>query len=210
MYRRFLLPSKDEKVYVNISRITTIILMVVSAIVTLYINRISGAWEFILECGAGVGSVLILRWFWWRINAWSEISAMITPFVTYPILKLFGIQFPDTLFFLVGITTVVWIIITFLTKPTDEKTLFDFYRKIHPGGVLWKKISILLPEVKSDSGFGKLFVNWLCGVVLVYSLLFGIGYLIFGNYTNVIIALVTGAISIFVIVRNLSNTSLES
>lgn len=210
LYRRFLLPSKDEKVYVNISRITTIILMVVSAIVTLYINRISGAWEFILECGAGVGSVLILRWFWWRINAWSEISAMITPFVTYPILKLFGIQFPDTLFFLVGITTVVWIIITFLTKPTDEKTLFDFYRKIHPGGVLWKKISILLPEVKSDSGFGKLFVNWLCGVVLVYSLLFGIGYLIFGNYTNVIIALVTGGISIFVIVRNLSNTSLES
>jgi len=209
-YKRFLNQNKSEKTYVKASRILTVILMIVSVFVTLFISRISGAWEFILECGAGVGSVLILRWFWWRINAWSEISAMITPFVIYPIVKFAGVIFPNTLFFLVGGTTIVWIIITFLTKPTDEKTLIEFYTKIHPGGILWKKISDKLPGVKGDTGFFGMFMNWLFGVVLVYSLLFGIGYIIFGNYTNGIISMIIAAVSTFVIYINLSKTDFST
>ncbi|HPO55788.1 MAG TPA: Na+:solute symporter [Ignavibacteriaceae bacterium] len=208
-YKRFLNPDKTEKTYVRASRIMTVALMIISVFVTLFISRISGAWEFILECGAGVGLVLILRWFWWRINAWSEISAMITPFVIYPFVKYAGIIFPDTLFFLVGGTTVVWLVVTFLTKPTDEKTLVDFYTRIYPGGVLWKKISDKLPNVKSDTGFFKMFVNWFFGVVLVYSLLFGIGYLIFGSYINAVIALIAASVSVVVIYRNLASSEIR-
>jgi hypothetical protein len=195
--------SKEEKHYVFASRVTTIILMVVSVFVTMFITRISGAWEFILECGAGLGLVLILRWFWWRINAWSEISAMITPFLILPIVRYVGISFPDSLFFLVGITTIVWLTVTYLTKPTDNEVLVSFYKKIHPGGVLWRQISDTLPEVKSDSGFGIMFVNWISGVVLVYSLLFGVGNLILSDYLEAIIFIGVGILAGSIIFYNL-------
>jgi solute:Na+ symporter, SSS family len=203
-YKRFVKKGKDESYYVKSSRATTILLMVVSVFVTMFITRISGAWEFILECGAGVGLVLILRWFWWRINAWSEISAMITPFIVFPIVRYYGIEFPNTLFYLVGATTIVWVTVTYLTRPTDNEVLFSFYRKIHPGGVLWKKISVQLPDVKSDSGFFAMFVNWIVGVLLVYSMLFGSGSFIFGDIKTTIICIVIAVVCIIVIYRNLS------
>jgi hypothetical protein len=176
--------------------------MIISVIVTLFIDRISGAWEFIIECGAGLGLVLILRWFWWRINAWSEISALITPFILLPIVKHFNIQFPISLFYLVAGTTIIWLIVTFLTKPTDEKTLIEFYRKVHPGGKLWEKISSKIPEVEEKANFKLMFLNWFLGVILVYSSLFGIGALIFGDYKNAIIYFALVIISILVIVKN--------
>jgi len=203
-YKRFVKKDRDEKYYVKASRTTTILLMVVSVFVTMFISRISGAWEFILECGAGVGLVLILRWFWWRINAWSEISAMITPFIVFPIIRYYGIEFPNTLFYLVGATTIVWVTVTYLTRPTDNEVLFSFYRKIHPGGVLWKKVSSQLPDVKSDSGFFAMFVNWFMGVLLVYSMLFGSGSFIFGDMKTTLICLVIAVVAVFVIYKNLS------
>lgn len=204
-YRRFINIHSEEKHYVFVSRVVTILLMVVSVVVTLFISRISGAWEFILECGAGVGLVLILRWYWWRINAWSEISAMITPFVILPLVKIAGVQFPDSLFVLVSITTVVWLAVTFLTKPTEEKVLIDFYKRVYPGGKLWKKISDKLPEVKSDATFSTMFLNWFLGVALVYSSLFGIGSVIFGEYLTGMIYIAAAGISAFIISRNLNN-----
>jgi len=204
--RIIIVKDKDEKHYVSSSRLTTIILMLVSIIVTLFITRISGAWEFIMECGAGVGLVLIMRWFWWRINAWSEISAMITPFIVYPIISALGFTFPNTLFILVPVTTFVWLLVTFITKPTDTDVLFSFYRKIHPGGRLWEKIASQLPDVKSDGNFGKMFINWIFGVVFVYSVLFGIGNLIFGSYDEFFVSLLLSAVSILIIYKNLSST----
>lgn len=203
-YRRFIKKTESEKHYVLVSRVTTLMLMLVSVIVTLFITRISGAWEFILECGAGVGLVLILRWFWWRINAWSEISAMITPFIAYPIVKYYEISFPFSLFYLVGVTTVVWLAVTFITKPTDEEKLKSFYRLIHPGGILWKKISLQLPDVISDKGFAGMFLNWIFGVALVYSMLFGIGSLIFADYFNALLYFLIVLISITLIYKNIS------
>jgi Na+/proline symporter len=203
-YRRFLRKDKTEAHYVLASRGVTILLMIISAIVTLFITTISGAWIFIMECGAGLGLVLILRWYWWRINAWSEISAMILPFILYGVLKLYSIQFPVTLFILVGSTTIVWLIVTFLTKPAEEEVLLNFYRRIHPGGIFWKKISEKLPDVESDSGFPGMFINWIAGVILVYSFLFGTGSLILGNYVQTAIFTVAAIICIIIIYKNLS------
>lgn len=203
-YKRFIKPGKDEKYYVLSSRITTIVLMMISLVVTLFINKISGAWSFIIECGAGVGLVLILRWFWWRINAWSEISAMITPFIIFPILKSFGILFPYSLFIIVPGTTLVWVVVTFLTKPTSEEVLISFYKKIHPGGFLWKKVSNKLSDVEGDSVFLNMFINWFIGVILVYSILFGTGKLIFGEITEFLMYLGIAIISVIIIYFNLS------
>lgn len=206
-YRRFMKPGRNEKHYVKASRILTILLMIASIIVSVFIQSISGAWEFILETGAGVGLVLILRWFWWRINAWSEISALITPFIILPFIMIYNIEFPISLYYLVSGTTISWLIVTFLTKPTDEKTLISFYKKVHPGGILWKRISDKLPDVNSDTGFSKMFANWLFGVVLVYSFLFGTGKIIFGDYRTALIYLAAGIISIVIIYKNLSEVS---
>jgi SSS family solute:Na+ symporter len=203
-YRRFVKRNEKESHYVLSSRVATLILMFISIVVTLFINRISGAWEFIIECGAGVGLVLILRWFWWRINAWSEISAMIAPFIILPIIKYAEVPFPYSLFIIVPVTTAIWLIVTFLTKPTSEEVLISFYKKIHPGGIMWKKVSSKLPEIESDSGFFKLFLNWFFGVILIYSFLFGIGKLIFGEYESFFIFLIVSFISVFIIYRNLS------
>ncbi len=203
LYRRFLIKEKSEKHYVAISKVITIILMVISIIVTMFISRISGAWEFILECGAGLGLVLILRWFWWRINVWSEISAIIAPFVALPFVKFMGIGFPLSLYYLVGFTTIVWITITLITKPTDEKTLIEFYKRVYPGGILWRKISDKLPDVKSDANFGKMFLNWFLGVVLVYTSLFDIGSIILGSYFDALIYFVFVIISLIIILKNI-------
>ena len=203
-YKRFVKPGKDEKYYVLSSRVTTIILMLISLVVTLFISKISGAWSFIIECGAGVGLVLILRWFWWRINAWSEISAMIAPFIIFPVIKSLGILFPYSLFIIVPGTTLVWVVVTYLTKPTSDEVLISFYRKIHPGGFLWRKVSSKLSDVESDTGFLKMFLNWIVGVILVYSILFGTGKLIFGEITEFLMYLAIAIVSVIIIYFNLS------
>ncbi|MCB9247466.1 MAG: hypothetical protein H6613_02465 [Ignavibacteriales bacterium] len=154
-----------------------------------------------------MGSVLILRWYWWRINAWSEISAMIAPLIIYPIAKYsFGLESPITLYPIVFGTTIVWLIVTYLTKPVDENKLIQFYTQTFPGGIGWKRISEKVGKIKSEMNFGKAFINWVLGVVLVYSFLFGLGSLLFGFYSNLAIYSVLALISAVVIYKNLSTT----
>lgn len=203
-YKRFLRAGKSEKEYVASSRVTTILLMVISVFTTLLINQISGAWQFIIECGAGVGLVLILRWYWWRINAWSEISAMITPFIIYPIIKYFGVEFPSTLFYLVSINTFVWLSITFLTKPTDEAVLMNFYKRVYPGGILWKKISSKCSVPENNGNFFHLFINWALGVILVYTFLFGSGAIILGRWDVVYWLIPLVLLSTYYLIKNIS------
>ncbi len=210
-YRRFVKRNASEKHYVFASRMGMLLVVVISLLLTHYVlTTISGAWGFILAASAGTGGVLILRWFWWRINAWSEIASMITPFVILPIVKYgFGMEFPMTLYPIVAGTTIVWLAVTFLTKPTDHAHLLKFYKKVHPGGVGWRRIARELPDVKSDSGFGRLFMNWLFGVMLVYSSLFFIGKLMFGAYLPAMIYLAFAVLSIFVIHKNLKKETYE-
>lgn len=210
-YKRFLRADAGEPKLVQVSRISTIVIMVLSLIITGMLDTISGAWTFIIEAGAGLGLVLILRWFWWRINAWSEIAAMVTPIVAYGGFKAFTtIEFPESLFFIVAITTVVWLATTFATKPVEEGTLKDFYRRVHPGGRGWKRIAEMVPEVVGDSHYGGLFFNWLAGIILVYATLFGTGKLLLGLTGEGALFLVVGVAAAGLIYRNLSKRGFET
>jgi Na+/proline symporter len=197
----------NEKTYVVLSRISAIILIVISFLITSQLQEISGAWKFILACSGGIGLVLILRWYWWRISAWSEIAAMTAPFLVYPILYFhFKLNYENSLLIVVGWSTLVWIIVTLLTRPTQDQKLKEFYLRVHPGGKGWKKISDRMPDVKGDSGYLRLFVNYICGCILVMLSLFGVGKMIFHEFIEgsiyFIIALAAGAIIYF----NLSRT----
>ena len=181
-YQRFIRPTATEMHYVLASRITTMIVMIASILVTLIIQTISGAWQFVIEAGAGLGLVLILRFYWWRINAWSEVSATVMPFFVYAWIKGYtDITFPDSLFYIVGITTCFWVLITFVTAPVNEQHLIKFYQRVYPGGVGWRKISAQVSGVKKNPDFSWLFLDWICGVILVYMILFGVGKIVLGN-----------------------------
>jgi len=195
-YKRFIKKDATEKHYVLISRIAILLMTVVSLVITKYVlTQVSGAWEFVINASAGIGTVLLLRWYWWRINAWSEITAMVAPLFIYPISRYyFGIEPPITLYPTVIGTTIVWMIVTLLTKPADEKTLIEFFRRTHPGGIGWKRIAAKVPDVKGDTGFGRLFFNWFLGVVAVYSFLFSIGWILFGELIKGIPVLIIGII----------------
>lgn len=211
-YRRFINSDADEKHYVLVSRITIVVLIIVSLLITNFLlTTISGAWVFIINASAGMGAVLILRWFWWRINAWSEISAMIAPLIIYPIAKYyFGLESPITLYPVVLGTTIIWLVVTFITEPTSQPVISAFYKKVHPGGIGWKKLAAQHPEVTPDSGYGGLFISWLFGVVLVYSALFGIGELVFTNWLKGIGFLALTAISAVIIYYNMKKQGFET
>jgi Na+/proline symporter len=199
LYRRFSRPVSTfvneeaaEKHYVLAGRVVTIVIMAVALWVTQFITSISGVWSFIMECGAGLGLVLILRWYWWRINAWSEIAATVAPFVAFAVCK-FGIEGnivtgdelvfwqanKITFFITVLFTTVTWLAVTFLTKPESDATLSHFYNKVRPMGN-WGKYTI-----KANVGNpGYLVVCWLSSIMMIYSTLFFIGKLIFKEYSE--------------------------
>jgi solute:Na+ symporter, SSS family len=206
-YRRFIKTNADEKHYVFVSRAGIILMIIFSLLLTKYIlTTISGAWIFILNASAGIGLVLILRWYWWRINAWSEISAMIAPLIIYPAAVYgFGMESPYTLYPIVFGTTLIWLMVTYLTKPVEEKTLINFYKRTHPGGKGWKHIRELVPEIKGEPKFGRLFINWLMGIVVVYSFLFGIGKIIFAGYLSGALLLIAAAAAAWVIYFNMNN-----
>ena len=209
LFRPFIKPNGDEKYYVMVSRITTFLLLIFSLIVTTQFSRISDAWKFILACSGGIGLVLIFRWFWWRINAWSELAAMLAPYAIYPILKSMGVSFEVTLMIIVAWSTAVWLIVMFLTKPTDEEKLKLFYQRVHPGGRGWKRIAQQLPEVKSDTGFGYLLANWIAGCGLVMFSLFGLGQLIFGKNMSAILYFSAAILCGVLIYRNMRKIGWE-
>jgi len=194
-YRRFFRRDGEEKHYVLVSRFTMLGMIIVSLLITKYVlTTISGAWEFIINASAGMGLVLILRWFWWRINAWSEISAMIAPLIIYPIARYgFGLESPITLYPIVLGTTIIWLIATFITEPVTKERLHAFYRRVHPGGPGWSKVASEVPEVQGDSGYLRLFGDWIAGVILVYSALFGIGKLLFHEWGSALLFIALGA-----------------
>jgi SSS family solute:Na+ symporter len=209
LYRPFIRRGAGEKYYVKVSRITTFLLMALSLLVTSKLESISGAWKFILACSGGIGPVLILRWFWWRINAWSEISALIAPFVVYPILISKGVSYEVSLMIIVAWSTLVWVTVTFLTPATDEEKLISFYKKVHPGGAGWKSIAAKVPEVKGDSGYLQLFVDWLAGCLMVMFALFGVGKILFGQTQTGILFILIAAAAGAVIYWHLSRIGWE-
>ncbi len=205
-YKRFIQPGKPEKTYVNISRVMTIVFMVISVFVTMFMSTISGVWAFVIECGAGLGLILILRWYWWRINAISEITATVTPFIVYGILHFgnFNIKFPETLFVIVPVTTIAWLTAVFVTKPVEPRKLELFYKRVHPGGIGWKPFKEKHPEIKADRGYAVLFIDWVLGIILVYMYLFGIGKIILGDNIAGIIYIILGTIAGWIILKHVN------
>ncbi len=212
LYRRFVKRDAPEKHYVLISRMGIIVMITFSLLITrLFLTTISGAWIFIINASAGIGAVLLLRWYWWRINAWSEISAMIAPLIIYPLsTRVFGIQPPITLYPTVLGTTAVWITVTLLTKPVSSDKITTFYTRVHPGGIGWKKIAKDLPNIKSDKGYVRLLIDWLCGVILIYSMLFGFGNMLFGEYIRASLYIAVGTASAAVIYFDLKKRGFKT
>lgn len=176
IYARFIQPSADEEHYVRVARITTLGLMAASVVVTLYLDSVQQAWELILEAGAGIGLVLILRWYWWRVNAWSEITAMVAPAVGLIWLSLFtSVTFPNTLLYLVAWTTVCWLSVTWLTPPESESTLIEFFARVRPGGPGWGPVALKVDGPATAEPIRASFLDWVAGIALLYGLLLGLG-----------------------------------
>lgn len=174
VYKRFIKKGERPEHYILASRVSTIALMVLGLIISNYINSISDAWGFIIKAGAGLGLVLILRWYWWRINAWSEISATIAPFLATGLIWYYEVQYgvkvdlPEALILTTIFTTIVWLLVTFLTKPEPQATLTHFWKKVH--GVEDGAYKI------QSSAFSKnlkyLAACWMAAIVMTYSILF--------------------------------------
>lgn len=185
----------NQKQMIMASRIVTFILMIISLFATNFMTSISGVWTFIVECGAGLGFILIMRWYWWRINAWSEIVAHIAPFIGYAIAKfILHIEFPQSFFFTVGFSVLSAIIATYITKPVTQEKLVSFYKLVRPEG-FWQPVSNSAVIKVEQSSVKRRLVLWLSGVVLVYSTLFLIGKFILLEWETAIYYLIADVVA---------------
>ena len=186
IYHRFLQPNASEPHLVWISRGLSIVLMAAAALFTNLLTTASDAFQLLLSVGAGTGLLYLLRWFWWRINAWSEITAMFTSFavaIAFFVAKRQGHALGDAqqLLLTVGITTVAWVAVTLLTKPVPEATLVAFYRKVRPAGPGWRAIREREALPASPDSLPQQLLGMSLGVAWVYSALFGTGNLLYGH-----------------------------
>jgi Na+/proline symporter len=218
-YRRFISREKGERHYVIASQFVTVLLMGLSIVVTLNLDSISGAWKLLLVTGAGTGTVLLLRWFWWRINAWSEVSAMLTAAVVSIFLQVVlkwdsdkPKDFAYIMLVTVAITTIMWVAVTMLTPAEPMEKLTSFYRRVRPEGPGWKKVAAGAGVVAKHSGgtLSAQFANWILGCVLIYGSLFGIGKLIFKEYAIGSLYLVVAIAPAALISWNLTRVGLGS
>jgi Na+/proline symporter len=216
VYRRFLRKDATERHYVGMSRLATVVLFLLSTLVTWQLSSVEGAWKFLLAIGAGTGLVLILRWYWWRINAWSEISSMLASFVISLICfkTVPGRWFPaddprtDSVIMLITVaaSTVIWLTVTFMTAPETDSVLASFYERVRPGGPGWIKVSTALGYGRESIPGGALaWTNWVAGIVAVYSSLFGIGKIVFGELGNGVVLLVIALLAFSWIARSFRN-----
>jgi solute:Na+ symporter, SSS family len=210
-YRRFVRSDATDRHYVAVARLATLCTLLLSVVVTYFMNRITQGWELLLSLGAGTGLVYILRWYWWRVNAWSEISAMIAALVVSLTLRWSGAIDADTpegfalgMLVTVSVTTVVWLAATFSTAPEPPPVLARFYATARPAGPGWRHVAAAT-GVASPDRVGVNLVNWAAGVVMVYAILFAIGELMFGSLAAAMKLLAVAAASAAVIVRNLQH-----
>ncbi|SVA80693.1 uncharacterized protein METZ01_LOCUS133547 [marine metagenome] len=221
LYKRFYKPNESEAHYVFVGKIFTVILMVLAAYTALKMQSISKAWEFIFSMGAGIGLVLILRWFWWRINAWSEITALATSILVTIALEvvaglqtiqsgkeymlfgsapeLFGVslQVHHKLMIIVPLAMSAWIMATFLTKPEPIENLKAFYRRVQPGG-WWEPVTVGFEHTLQPVSQGIL-ILWFAGILMIYGFTFGIGNLVFQNYSQSALLFVCAGIGSYLV-----------
>ena len=198
-YRRFIAPDKDERHYVTVGRIVTVFLIALACAVSLWLQHSSQAFQILLQIGAGTGLIFLLRWFWWRINAWSELAGMVISFLvalyfTFVHRALGFAPLDSTVELVIGvaITTVGWLVVTFATPPTDRATLQSFYDRIRPMGPGWRAAVQTQPGHPGES-VSAAFLCWFLGVGVIYTALFGTGYLLYGKLVAAIVCLAAAA-----------------
>jgi Na+/proline symporter len=196
---------------VVVSHVVTVALMLVSIYVTLHLASIEQAWKLLIVTGAGTGTVLLLRWFWWRINAWSEVSAMAVAAAVslylQIVLKWDGDKPRDFAYLMlvtVGLTTVAWLAVTWMTRPEPDATLHAFYRRVRPHGRGWAPIASVVGLPPAPGSLSGELLNALLGCVLVYAALFGVGELLLRSALIGIGLLIVSAVAAFAIARNLT------
>ena len=211
-YKRFIKKNASESEVVRVGKFSTVILMILAGFVSLQLSDSLGAFNILLQIGAGTGSIFLLRWFWWRVNAYSEITGMIISFFVAVYFEwihesLFDIRLKEYAELLIGIgvTTFSWLLVTILTKPTNDYKLMEFYKKIKPYGIGWngfiRKLNIKRVNDDGDSAMRDLFLVFL-GVLMVYFGLFGIGYILYNQMVIGVLLLMLSSVS-FIITNNI-------
>ena len=207
-YKRFIKKNASETEVVTVGKLSTVILMILAGFVSLQLSDSLGAFNILLQIGAGTGSIFLLRWFWWRVNAYSEITGMLISFLVAIYFEwihesLFDVRLKEytELLIGVGVTTFSWLLVTILTKPTDDDKLMEFYKKIRPYGMGWNgfisKLNIKKINNKGDSAMRDLFLVFL-GVLIVYFGLFGIGYILYNQIVIGVVLLILSSISFII------------
>ena len=215
-YRRFIVRKGSEKHYVLASKLFIVFLVILSGYTAAHITSIQSAWQLLLGMGAGTGGVLLLRWYWWRINAWSEISSMIAAFVVSISLQRVefsgnsSVVFAKTAMITTAATTFVWIVTTLLTAPETEERLVKFYRRVQPTVHGWKHIAALAPDIKPVRDFKANMFDWILGCTLVYCCMFGIGELALQAWLTGFLLLAIAAVAGYLIYWSLSRRGWET
>jgi len=216
-YRRFLNDWEEDKHYVQVGRVTTVGLIILAGVVSLWLENALQAFQILLQIGAGTGLVFLLRWFWWRINAWSEVAAMVVSFLVALYFQFIhgALGFPalDTSLQLVigvAITTVGWLTVTFLTTPASTETLRSYYQAIRPFGAGWRRILNLGPGDPGPEAGGVAagFMGWFLGLAAVYGALFGFGFLLYGSMAPAFLCLTIAAAAMVGVFRVLPRVGL--
>ena len=219
-YRRFVKRNATEKHYVAVSRFVTVLLVIATGYVSGQLASIKGGWQAVLEVGAGTGSVYLLRWYWWRINAWSEITAMSVALVSTLFMHWQGLWetalgrpgpftgsgsviFAKTTLTTTLVTSIAWIIVTMLTSPEPDSILLSFYRKARPHMAGWKRVAALAPDVPQTRDLGRNLWCWVLGCVMVYSALFGMGKLLLERWVAGSCLVVVAVVSAWLMSREL-------
>ena len=220
-YKRQINPKASQKRLVAVGRLSTVLLMVLSTLLALLLQNAMQLFNLLLVFGAGTGLIFILRWFWWRINAWSEIAAMVVSGVISLALAIPSFGLKEALFgvegvlpawaefpFVVTVTTSVWILITFLTPSESKEVLRSFYTKIQPGGPGWKKVikaakdeSIDLTEGETGWTVPSGIIAMLLGCLMIYSIMFATGYFIYGEYQLALPLSAIAVVSAFFLIK---------
>ena len=185
-YRRFMRPGADERHYIMVGRLVTAALMVVAGALTFVLETAQQSFNLLLSIGAGTGLIYLLRWYWWRINAWSEIAAMVSSFavaVAFAVASRMGAAIAPhvSLLVTIAVTTVVWVTATFLTAPTDRSTLVAFYRLVRPAGPGWESVRAEAAVEASPDSIAHALLAWVLGCFAVYAALFGAGSFLYGR-----------------------------
>lgn len=210
-YKPFIKRAASDLHYVRVSQLLVVALMIVGGVTAYSMQTIRGAWELFFGMTVGIGGVYVMRWWWWRVNAWSEIAAWLSTAVVYV-----GLYFmiPDIVFgwhliVTAGVSTVCWVVVTLITRPTEEKTLIAFYERVRPGSPWWRPIARLTNVAVDRMGWSDI-ADWFAGLVFIYCALFGVGKLILEGWVSGLAYLGIATIAGAVVYRSVASSFRES